>query len=89
MSAAFTNFPANATLRPAPFSVSIPQPKLDELQTLLNHSKLAPDTYEGSQDDRKYGVTNEWIREAKSVWEKEFDWFELPARAAGDTLLMH
>jgi microsomal epoxide hydrolase len=74
MSVPFTNLPAKATLRPARFDVSIPQAKLDELQTLLNHSKLAPDTYEGSHEDRKYGLTNKWIREAKSVWEKQFDW---------------
>jgi microsomal epoxide hydrolase len=74
MSVPFTNLPAKATLCPAPFTVSIPQAKLDELRTLLSLSNLAPDTYEGSQDDRKYGVTNKWIREAKRVWEKEFDW---------------
>jgi len=74
MSVPFTNLPPSATLRPANFNVSIPQAKLDELKTLLNYSKLAPDTYEGSQADRKYGVTNKWIHEAKIVWEKQFDW---------------
>jgi microsomal epoxide hydrolase len=74
MAVPFANLPAKAALRPARFNVSIPQAKLDELQTLLNHSKLAPDTYEGSHEDRKYGLTNKWIREAKSVWEKQFDW---------------
>jgi hypothetical protein len=83
----FTNFPVKATLHPAPFIVSIPQATLDELQTLLNHSKLAPNTYEGSHDDRKYGVTNKWICEAKNVWEKEFDW-QVPALSAENALLM-
>ena len=69
-----TNFPTKATLQPAPFKVSIPKEKLNELQALLRCSKLAPATYEGSQEDRKYGVTNKWIHEAKSVWEDKFDW---------------
>ena len=74
MSAEFTKFSPKATLHPTPFNVSVPQTKLDELQTILNHSKLAPDTYEGSQEDRKFGLTNKWIRDAKNVWEKEFNW---------------
>jgi microsomal epoxide hydrolase len=74
MPAPFTDLPAKPTLHPAPFIVSIPQATLDELQTLLNHSKLAPDTREGSHDDRKYGVTNKWIRDAKSVWQNKFNW---------------
>jgi microsomal epoxide hydrolase len=74
MSAAFTNLPRSATIQPTPFKVSIPQATLDELKTLVKLSKVAPPTYEGSQEDRKYGVTNKWVREAKETWEKDFDW---------------
>ncbi|CAF3994402.1 unnamed protein product [Adineta steineri] len=74
MSVPFTNLPRSATVQPTPFKVSIPQSNLDELKTLIQLSKVAPLTYEGSQEDRKYGVTNKWIREAKEKWEKDFDW---------------
>jgi microsomal epoxide hydrolase len=75
MSVPFTNLPPSATIRPTPFKVSIPQSTLDELKSLIKLSKLAPPTYEGSQEDRKYGVTNKWVREAKEKWENDFDWY--------------
>jgi microsomal epoxide hydrolase len=75
MSVAFTNSPRSATIQPTPFKVSILQSVLDELKTLIKLSKVAPPTYEGSQEDRKYGVTNKWVREAKEIWEKDFDWY--------------
>ncbi|KII87362.1 hypothetical protein PLICRDRAFT_252822 [Plicaturopsis crispa FD-325 SS-3] len=31
-------------------------------------------TYEGSQRERKYGVTTEWVQNAKDIWETTFDW---------------
>ncbi|KZP29746.1 epoxide hydrolase [Athelia psychrophila] len=70
----FTQLPANATLSLKPFKVDIPDATLDELRTLLKYAKLAPETYEGSFEDRKYGVTNRWIREARDVWATKFDW---------------
>ena len=78
MSVPFTNLPASATIRPTPFKVSIPQSTLDELKSLVKLSKLAPPTYEGSQEDRKYGVTNKWVREAKEKWGEDFDWYVYP-----------
>ncbi|CAF1134184.1 unnamed protein product, partial [Didymodactylos carnosus] len=74
MSVPFTNLPRSATIQLIPFKVSIPQSTLDELKSLVRLSKLAPPTYEGSQEDRKYGVTSKWVREAKEKWEKDFDW---------------
>lgn len=74
MTLPFTKLPASVTLQPTPYKVAISDAKLEELQTLLKYSKLAPDTFEGSQEDRKYGVTNKWIREAKETWENVFNW---------------
>jgi len=74
--APFTKFPSDpsATIHPEPFKVAIPDSALDELKLLLKHSKLAPQTYESSQEDRKYGITSQWIKEAKETWEHGFDW---------------
>ncbi|KAF7968873.1 hypothetical protein HWV62_29144 [Athelia sp. TMB] len=70
----FTQLPSNATLSPKPFTVAIPDATLDELRTLVKYAKLAPDTYEGSLEDLKYGLSNRWIREAKETWATKFDW---------------
>ncbi|TFK31278.1 Alpha/Beta hydrolase protein [Crucibulum laeve] len=69
----FATIPANATLKPSPFTVAIPDASLEELQVLLKHSKVAPDTYESFHEDRRFGITNKWIREMKENW-RSFDW---------------
>ncbi|KAF7982194.1 hypothetical protein HWV62_29989 [Athelia sp. TMB] len=70
----FARLPSNATLSPEPFTAAIPDATLDELRTLVKYAKLAPDTYEGSLEDLKYGISNRWIREAKETWATTFDW---------------
>jgi microsomal epoxide hydrolase len=75
MSLGFGQVPTNATAGIALFKVSIPDRSLEELHTLLSLSKLAPVTYEGLQQDRKYGITREWLEQAKSFWLNDFDWF--------------
>ncbi|KDQ16877.1 hypothetical protein BOTBODRAFT_43065 [Botryobasidium botryosum FD-172 SS1] len=76
MSSPFTKFPTSSstTIHPKPFKVDIPKSTLEELKILLKLSKLAPPTYENSQQDRRYGVTGEWIREAKDKWLNDFEW---------------
>lgn len=61
---------------PSRFHVSVPDTKLAELQKLVRLSPLAPATYENQQSNRRYGVSREWMAEAKARWEK-FDWFVL------------
>lgn len=57
-----------------PFTVHVPDEALEEMKTLVRLSKLCSPIYEGEQADRKYGVTNKWMRDAKDYWLKEFDW---------------
>jgi microsomal epoxide hydrolase len=73
----FSTIPQNAQRHPSKFTASIPDTQLSEFKTLLRLSKLAPATYEGLQEDRKYGVTTKWLTEAKEHWEKTFDWYVL------------
>lgn len=73
----FAQVPADASVRVSPFKIAIPDKSLQELHTLLSLSKLAPVTYEGLQKDRRYGITREWLEEAKSTWMNSFDWFVL------------
>ena len=70
-----TFIPPKATLRPTSFKVSIPDTMLEEMKQLIKASKIASETYESSFSDRKYGVTREWITNAKEQWENHFDWY--------------
>ena len=76
MAALFSTLPSACTIHPKPFKVSIGNEKVQELKTLLKLSKLAPPTYEGAQEDRSFGVTTTWMREAKQYWETKFDWYD-------------
>lgn len=70
MSLPFSRIPPAAEKTVTPFEVHIPQVRLDEMFTLLKLSKLAPETYENSLENRQYGVTRKWMIDAKSQWEK-------------------
>ena len=72
MSREFTTLPGNG-LRPEPFTIHVPDEKLDELRQILRLTKVGPPTYEGSHEDRKWGITTQWLREAREEWIK-FDW---------------
>jgi microsomal epoxide hydrolase len=74
MSPPYSRLPKKATLRPSEFIVDIPQRDLDEFRTLLKLSKVGPPTYESLQQDRKYGITHQWLKDAKRHWENNFDW---------------
>ncbi|KAJ7780571.1 Alpha/Beta hydrolase protein [Mycena maculata] len=70
----FTKFPSNAKATPAPFKISS-----SGRSSGLRLAKVAPATYESSRSDRKFGVTTEWIKNAKAEWES-FDWRSVETR---------
>ncbi|GES57515.1 epoxide hydrolase [Aspergillus terreus] len=70
----FSKLPSAATINPTPFKVSIPQEQLDELQTLLKLSKIAPPTYENTRPTRQYGITSDWLTTIRKQWQNDFDW---------------
>lgn len=57
-----------------PFTLNIPDQDIDDWRQLLKLSKLAPEAWEGSQQDRRYGVTREWLSETKDYWLNTYDW---------------
>lgn len=69
----FTKIP-NAKTEPTPFKIAVPDAAIQEFKTLLKVSKIAPATYESTRSNRKFGVTREWIKNAKTEWES-FDWY--------------
>ncbi|KAM0790792.1 hypothetical protein ACM66B_004640 [Microbotryomycetes sp. NB124-2] len=66
--------PSTCTLKLEPFRVNVPQTDINELQALLKASRVAPQVYENSRDDRKFGLTYEWTTDALEYWKQKFDW---------------
>lgn len=86
MALPFGTVPSGARNAPTPFKASIPDERIKEMQILVRLSKIAPETYEGSQQDRKYGITTEWLSSAKDQW-KKLDWYLL--RSWGQRRYIH
>lgn len=57
-----------------PFTLNIPDQDIDEWRQLLKLSKLAPKTWEGSQEDRRFGVTRKWLADTKDYWLNTYSW---------------
>lgn len=57
-----------------PFTLNISDQDIDDWRQLLKLSKLAPETWEGSQEDRRYGVTRKWLAETKEYWLNTYSW---------------
>ncbi|KAG8528412.1 uncharacterized protein KY384_007330 [Bacidia gigantensis] len=85
----------------ADFTVAVPDDDVDELKQLLKLSKIAGPTYENTQEDRRYGVTQAWLTKARDHWLNEFDWraceahinsfpnFKAAIEHDGETLSVH
>lgn len=56
------------------FEVDIPENVLQNLSTILRLSLLPQESFENLQLDRRYGVTLPWMKNAKDIWETQFDW---------------
>jgi microsomal epoxide hydrolase len=70
----YDTLPKAACLELTRFTVAIPDNELRDFKELLQLSKLGPKTYENVQNDGRFGVTYEWMSNAKSHWETNFDW---------------
>lgn len=70
----FNTLPASSTLKVESYRIAVPDAALEELQTALKVSRIAPPTYENAQEDRRFGLTREWVLQAKERWSNGFDW---------------
>lgn len=57
-----------------PFTLNIPDQDIQDWHQLLKLSKLAPETWEGSQEDGRYGVTRKWLSETRDYWLNTYSW---------------
>ncbi|KAH7004770.1 Alpha/Beta hydrolase protein [Fusarium venenatum] len=73
MADSYAQIPSGALVQPKPFKVSIEDEKVDELKLLIKLGKIAPPTYESTQKEKNFGITHQWLTDAKAAWMK-FDW---------------
>ncbi|SCO91538.1 related to epoxide hydrolase [Fusarium oxysporum] len=73
MSHGFAKVPSGAQVQPTPFRVSITDDKVDELKQLVKLGRVGPPTYESTQKEHNYGVSHQWLTDAKAAW-IDFDW---------------
>ena len=74
---AFDKLPSTATLKAQPFQAHVSDQELNDFKQLLKLSKIGPKTYENLKTDRYFGISRDWLTEAKKHWETKFDWHEL------------
>lgn len=70
--------PFTGKLEARPFTVSVPNEALEELQQLLKLAKIGPATFENTTAaDSSYGVSRAWTQEAREYWMTKYDWYIL------------
>ena len=73
MASSFASSAASTRTQPSPFRASIPDVELEDFRHLLRLSKIGPRTYENEQSDGRFGITRDWLVNAKAEWQT-FDW---------------
>ncbi|PON25864.1 epoxide hydrolase [Trichoderma gamsii] len=71
---AFNTLPTNMPGKPEPFTLHVPDKDLSEFHELLKLSKIAPATWWNQHNDGRFGVSREWLTQAKETWLTAFDW---------------
>lgn len=79
-SMSFDSIPSKASLKPSKFTAHVSDHDLNDFKQLLKLSKIGPETYENLKNDRYFGVTRQWLKEAKQHWESSYDWRKTEAR---------
>lgn len=76
----FDIIPSGAKGKAEPFQLHVADTDLSDFKTLLKLSPIAPETWENktsTRDGGKYfGITRDWLINAKETWLDKFDWRE-------------
>lgn len=80
----FDTLPSGTSGTIEPFQLHVTDTEIDNCKTLLLLSKLGPETWENSKASRDsgkyYGITRNWLSDAKDAWLFNFDWRKHEAR---------
>lgn len=83
----FSQLPSNASLKPQPFKAEVPRQDLEDFKQLIKLSKIGPKTFENLTADVKdfthFGVSRQWLSDAKQRWESSYDWRKTEAKING------
>ncbi|KAL2837022.1 Alpha/Beta hydrolase protein [Aspergillus pseudodeflectus] len=75
MAKSFNTLPANIPGNPSPFTLHVPNEALAEFTQLLRLSPIGPKTWWNQDTTGKFGVSREWLTNAKETWlSTEFNW---------------
>ncbi|KAJ4352418.1 uncharacterized protein N0V89_007766 [Didymosphaeria variabile] len=76
--AVYNTLPTTAKGKIEPFEIHIEEHKLQDLNTLVRLSPIVQATYENQKEraseSHTFGITREWLIEAKKYWETDFNW---------------
>lgn len=70
----YGKIPEWATLDTRPFKAHADEDKIQHFKKLLELSPVAPPVFENTNAGRNYGVTRDWLINAKDAWLNDFDW---------------
>ncbi|KAL3469130.1 Alpha/Beta hydrolase protein [Aspergillus californicus] len=74
MATQFSTVPINTPCTPEPFTLHVPETDIDEFQQLLRLSKIGPPTWWNQHDNGQFGVSRDWLTQAKETWLSDFNW---------------
>lgn len=74
----FDTLPSKASLKPKPFTAHVSDEALNDFKQLVKLSKIGPKTFENQVTDVKdynnWGISRQWLADAKQRWENGYDW---------------
>jgi microsomal epoxide hydrolase len=70
----YSKLPSGASKVIQAYKIQIPTQKIQQLKTLVEIAPIGPITYENVQEDRKWGITRDWLAETRKFWLEKFDW---------------
>jgi hypothetical protein len=68
--------PKNLSGKLDPFKLRVSDNELSRFQELLRLSEIGPATWWNTQKDPQFGISREWLIEAKEAWLHRFNWRE-------------
>lgn len=75
MSSTYSNLPKKPSIKIEPYTVSVPDQDIQDLKTLLKHTRIPNETFENKKVHKEdYGITRDWFIEARDAW-LQFDWY--------------
>jgi microsomal epoxide hydrolase len=66
--------PVASSANLTPFTISVPDAKIEKLRLLLKLSRIAPANWANSRDDGFFGISREVLVRMAKYWQSGYDW---------------